>query len=44
MALRASAGITLLALLASDVVASAADDNNREPNTWTADKRTFRLL
>jgi hypothetical protein len=37
MALRASVGITLLALLASDVVASAADDNNREPNTWTAE-------
>ena len=33
MTLRAScAGITLLALLGSDVVASAMDDNKREPN------------
>ena len=38
MTLRASyAGITLLALLGSDVVASAADDNKREPNIQTAE-------
>ena len=41
MTLRASyAGITLLALLGSDVVASAADDNKREPNTRQGN-RTF---
>jgi len=38
MTLRAScAGITLLALLGSDVVASAMDDNKREPNIKTAE-------
>jgi hypothetical protein len=38
MSLRASyAGITLLALLGSDVVVSAADDNKREPNIKTAE-------
>ena len=38
MRLRASyAGITLLALLGSDVVASAMDDNKREPNIKTAE-------
>ena len=38
MTLRASyAGITLLALLGSGVVASAEDDNKREPNIKTAE-------
>ena len=38
MTLTASyAGITLLALLGNDVVASAADDNKREPNIKTAE-------
>ena len=45
MTLRASyAGITLLALLGSDVVASAADDNKREPNIKTAGQSNFCLL
>ena len=38
MTLRAAyAGITLLALLGSDVVVSAVDDNTREPNIRTAE-------
>jgi Trp operon repressor len=38
MALTASfAGITLLALLGGDGVATAADDSKREPNIWTAE-------
>ena len=42
MTLRAShAGITLLALLGSDVVASAMDDNKREPNIKTQRQSNF---
>jgi hypothetical protein len=43
MTLRAScAGITLLALLVSDVVASAVDDNKREPNIKSERPATLR--